>query len=183
LRHPFRAFAFGTDDFRFCIFPIPDARRLFSRKSRLASSPMSAQVSKCLRVALYGSLISQRHCAPISIRYSDNRERESRESPRLLRPSPPRRIGTSPRRGPRDDLPTASRPGPPPRTLTFPGWDVSLWGLTATTSQSGSFRSRCGPAPSTPAPDGTFTPAAAGGSLPFTPAHSLRLWVQRGLQP
>ncbi|HEY4358603.1 MAG TPA: glucoamylase family protein [Acidobacteriaceae bacterium] len=55
----------------------------------------------------------------------------------------------------------------------FPHWGVNLWGLTATASQSGSFNTWGGPLPSDPPPDGTLTPAAAGGSLPFTPEQSL----------
>jgi len=56
----------------------------------------------------------------------------------------------------------------------FPGWGVNLWGLTASTSQARTFNTWGGPVPSTPAPDGTLTPAAAGGSIPFTPTQSLQ---------
>jgi len=56
----------------------------------------------------------------------------------------------------------------------FSDWGVDLWGLTASTSQSGSFNTWGGPVPSTPVPDGTLTPGAAGGSLPFTPVQSLQ---------
>ena len=56
----------------------------------------------------------------------------------------------------------------------FPHWGVNLWGLTATVSPSGSFNTWGGPVPCKPPPDGTLTPAAAAGSLPFTPTQSLQ---------
>lgn len=57
----------------------------------------------------------------------------------------------------------------------FPLWGVNLWGLTATNTQNDGYQTWGGPQPcSPPLPDGTLTPAAAGGSLPFTPSESLQ---------
>jgi hypothetical protein len=61
LRHQRRAFAFGTDAFQILNFSY-SGRQMALRKKESPGvlSIYSAKVSKCLREALRGSLISQR---------------------------------------------------------------------------------------------------------------------------
>jgi hypothetical protein len=56
---------------------------------------------------------------------------------------------------------------------TFPDYSDDLWGITASDSDKG-YEIWGGP-PSTGPIDGTIVPCAAGGSLPFTPAASMRV--------
>ncbi len=56
----------------------------------------------------------------------------------------------------------------------FPDYSEDLWGITASDSQQHGYVVWGGP-PSTGPIDGTVVPSAAGGSLPFLPAETLRV--------